>query len=295
MCEYQAGNVRVLEKTVADSPMYMVWEHDTLYVLLRAPFPDSNHSGLISFERENGRLYSTGRIQDTHGVVACHLCVVDSCVYCVNYLSGSVVKMPDCVVMLSGTGVHKKRQEMPHPHYINSFDGTHFLCADLGTDRIYTYDKELRETARVQVPRGHGARHLAGFNDRVYCANELASSVTTFTYYHGILTYHSTVSTLPEGTDTVSAAAAIRVKNGYVYVSNRGHDSIAVFQTTEEGLKMLDCVDCGGRCPRDFNIVDDLLICANELSDTVTFFKLENGIPVRLPGLLKITAPVCVV
>lgn len=79
-----------------------------------------------------------------------------------------LTRLPDTVVVHSGSGINPKRQEMPHTHYINSFDGKYLLCCDLGTDEVYTYDKNLCEVSRDRVPSGHGARHLAYTNGCVY-------------------------------------------------------------------------------------------------------------------------------
>ena len=104
----------------------------------------------------------------------------------------------------------------------------------------------------------------------------------------------NTVKALPEGYDGESTIAAIRIKDGYVYVSNRGHDSISVMQITGDSLRLEATVPCGGKSPRDFDIFGNLLICTNETSGNVTFFEIENAIPTRLEAELRIASALCV-
>jgi len=206
-----------------------------------------------------------------------------------------VIKLPETLVLHTGKGINLKRQEAPHTHYINSFDGKFLLCTDLGTDEIYTYDKDLNEISKAKVPEGHGARHLINKGNRIFCSNELGSSVSEFEYDNGVLKYIRTESALPENTEIESTAAAIRIKDDFLYVSNRGHDSIAVFDISDNGLKLIKTVPCGGEGPRDFNIFGDLLVCTNQFGNNVTFFEIQNGIPVKLDTELNIKTPLCVI
>ena len=293
LCEYRDNEAFVIRKTPLCKPMYMTCHNGKLYVILRESFADKS-SGIISYEIVNDELKNPSDIVSTKGLVACHLCVIEDNVYCVNYLSGNVIRLPDRVVFHSGKSIVPKRQDMPHTHYINSFDGKYLLCCDLGTDEIYTYDKNLSELARVSVPKGHGARHLTYKDGYAFCANELKSTVSMFEYSDGILKYMDTYDALPVGTDVESTIAAIRAKDNFVYVSNRGHDSISVFEIKDRKINLVQCVNCGGESPRDFNIFGNLLICANEKSDNVTFFEIRNGIPTKIKTELNIKSPLCV-
>lgn len=296
LCEYKDGMAEILSKTEAEYPMYMTKSDRKLYVILRKPFQERESSGIISFDvKEDKSLVNPSEIISTRGIVACHLCTLDGYVYCVNYLSGSVVRIPDTEVIHSGLGTHSTRQDMPHTHYINTFDGKFLLCCDLGTDSIYVYDKNLNQVSRAFVPEGHGARHLDFANGYVYCVNELKSTVSVFDYNRGKLVYKTTVNALPDDYTGESTAAAIRIMEDYLYVSNRGHNSISVFKIYDGIPKLLTTVDCGGVSPRDFNIFGNLLVCTNENTDNVTFFEITDGIPARVDAELKIKSPLCVI
>lgn len=288
------------EKTTLDEPMYMIIRNEKMYILLRQPDEKTNFSGELSIDIDGtGKLFAPSRIISTKGVVACHLEVSDDNIYAVNYVSGSVIKLPDTLVTHSGHGLHKVRQAAPHTHFIHvSPDGKYILVTDLGLDKIFVYDKDLKFVSEVSVPSGHGPRHLAFSSDGkiVYCVNELGSSVSIFSYSDGELKLQNTISALPKDFSGDNISAAIRIKDNYLYVSNRGHNSISVFEIKDSyNIVLKECVDCGGNSPRDFNIIDDVLICTNEKSDNVTVFKLNNYIPeIISESELNIPSPLCV-
>lgn len=288
------------EKTTLDEPMYMIIRNEKMYILLRQPDEKTNFSGELSIDIDGtGKLFAPSRIISTKGVVACHLEVSDDNIYAVNYVSGSVIKLPDTLVTHSGHGLHKVRQAAPHTHFVHaSPDGKYILVTDLGLDKIFVYDKDLKLVSEVSVPSGHGPRHLAFSDDGkiVYCVNELGSSVSIFSYSDGELKLQNTISALPKDFSGDNISAAIRIKDNYLYVSNRGHNSISVFEIKDSyNIVLKECVDCGGNSPRDFNIIDDVLICTNEKSDNVTVFKLNNYIPeIISESELNIPSPLCV-
>ena len=294
---------RLCEKsfTPLDHPMFLHIYNNRMYAVLRSPFENSKESGLISFDiAEDGALRDPSDVVSTKGEVSCHL-TVDGDVYCVNYISGSVIKMPSGLVVHKGKGIHPTRQTSPHPHQIIFTPDKKYLCVtDLGLDKIIVYDRELNGISSVSLPPGSGARHLAFSPDGqyAYCANELASSVTALDYCGGTLTPLETYSALPSGFQGENTAAAIRVSNGgsFVYVSNRGHDSIACFTVSGNTLRLNEFVPCGGSSPRDFNISPDerFLICTNENSDNVCVFEMKNGIPEKTQYDVNIKSPLCV-
>jgi len=296
-CLLKDGNAEFVEFTPMDRPMYMVISNGKMYVLLRAPFADNPNSGLVVYDiLENGKLANPSEIVSTKGEVACHLSVDEENIYCTNYISGSVIKMPMHIIKHSGKGVNPDRQTGAHPHFAGVTPDKKYVCiADLGLDTVFMYDKELNLISEATVPAGHGARHLAFSGDFLYCANELKSTLSVFKLTDKKLEYKNTVSVLPDDYFKTSTLSAIRVKEKLCYVANRGHDSISVLDISEEQPKLITTVPCGGSAPRDFNIIDDILICANEKSDNVSFFKLVNGVPQRISEELKIKGAFCVV
>jgi len=281
--------------TPMDRPMYMIISERRMYVLLRSPF-GTQESGLISYDIvPDGSLRNPSRIQSTQGEVACHLCTDENCVYAVNYLSGSVIRMPDRRVVHTGNSIHPTRQSGPHTHYVNfTPDQKYLLVTDLGTDQIYLYDKELSLCSRTAIPAGHGPRHLAFHEDgcHVFCVNELKSTVSLLKYTDGRLLLTDTVSTLPDGYTGDSTSAAIRCVGNTVYTSNRGHDSISVLDFSGDHLRLRTTIPTFGKGPRDFIIVGDRILAANERDHTVSVISLSEH---RLISQMQIQFPVCIV
>ena len=293
------GSVTFCDKTEMDYPMYMELHDGKMYVLLDQAFPEDVSALSVYDMEETGALSACIFKEPTLGVCACHLAVYDDAVYAVNYLSGSVVKMLDvCRVHTGVCGPQKPRQNAPHTHYVcRTPDEKFTLVTDLGLDRIFVYDNDLNEVARVVAPAGAGPRHLIFSEDHktCFCVNELSSTVSAYAYDNGTLTLLDTVSILPEGFAGTNTAAAIRVHEGLVYASNRGHNSIACLSYQDGKLQLLSLTDCGGKGPRDFNIFGDILVCTNEKSDNVTFFKVQKEKLQKLPHALTLKGPLCVI
>lgn len=297
---YQTDGEKVIQKQFypIPNPMYLERKGNRLYAVLRHSF-EKGESCIVSFTLdENGDLADQSGIIPAGGREGCHLAVTDSGVFVSNYTSGSVFRTPDLLVRHQGSSINAERQEMAHPHCTTlTPDGKYICVADLGMDRIILYDRNLEKISETPVTEGFGPRHIAFSEDgrRMYCVCELSSMVCSFLYDDGKLSYEKCASALPDDFCGESAAAAIRIKKDRLYTSNRGHDSIAVFDIGNGTMKLLETVPCGGSFPRDFNILDDLLVCTNELGNSVTFFDLKNKIPCRLPFSCEMVRPLCVV
>lgn len=291
------GGLRFCEKLPLDRPMYMVLQGRKAYVLLREIDPVRRHGGLAVCDiAADGNLCPPKTVEDTGGIVPCHLCVWDGAVYVVNYLSGNLVKLPGGKTVLhSGQGPHPTRQAAAHTHFVVPAPGGNLLCTDLGLDTVFTYDRDLNELGRAQVPPGSGPRHLAVSADGqwVYCVNELGNSVSVFAFAGGRLRLQNTCAALP-GYRGQSTAAAIRLRGEYLYISNRGADTLTRFLCRGNALQLLENIPCGGQAPRDFDIVGQHIFCTNEGSGTVTVLRLENGRPVLTETVLHMEAPLCV-
>ena len=225
------------------------------------------------------------------------------------------------VVQHTGTGPNAERQEAPHAHCILPDPANRFaLAADLGADRVFVYRLDLGGKSLPHVEGGDavmrpgaGPRHIA-FHPTlplVFVANELDSTVATlrFDSARGTLSPQSALSTVPAGwTGTnypadIHVAASGRGPAGSVtlYVSNRGHNSIAVFSVAETtGALALDqVVSTDGDWPRNFSLDPSgrWLLVANQRSDSVVVFGCdpENGrlTPTRPPQRLALPSPVC--
>ena len=224
---------------------------------------------------------------------------------------GSLAEMSDLIEHL-GSGPHGN-QNRAHAHSI-AFDpsGNFVLAADLGMDRIlvYRFDADegklkLNSLSGAATYPGSGPRHFAfNLNGKfLYSANELNSTVTTCTWdsAKGILVPVQVLSTLPEGFTGRNDVADIHLSaNGkWLYISNRGHNSLAVYQILETGnLQAAGQVPTGGNWPRNFAVDPNgrWLYAANQKSnDLVTFdIGLDGGMPVATGEVIPVTSPVCI-
>ena len=259
----------------------------------------------------------------------CHL-VVDpegKTVVVANYGAGSTAAVavledgklgPDTmVVQHEGASVNRQRQQGPHAHCVTLEPGKgrrpRALVADLGADRIFIY-RVVADPGKIQrndppsapVMPGSGPRHTAFSPDGrfLYCINELASTVTVFSYNpaRGELDEVQTITTLPEDFKANNSTAEIQVhpSGRFVYGSNRGHDSIACFRADPKTghLTPIGHEKTQGKTPRNFAIdpTGTFLLAANQGSDTVVVFRIDprTGKLSATGTTAPVPTPVCV-
>jgi 6-phosphogluconolactonase len=279
----------------------------------------------FSIDRKTGKLTLINR-QPAEGKAPCHLALDKARrnLIVANYTSGTVTVLPvaadgrlgtpSAVVQHKGSSVNPQRQAGPHAH-CTTFDPAYrllFAC-DLGLDKVLAYQLDpakgtlsAHNPPSASVKPGSGPRHMDFRPDArfAYVLNELTSTVTTFAYdaKAGSLTERQTVSTLPPSFTGSNSGAEIVVhpSGKFVYTSNRGHNSIALFRIdpAQGTLTFLNAQDTGGRTPRNFAIdpAGRLLFAANQNSGTMQIFTIDQatgqlkaeGAPVEVPS------PVCV-
>lgn len=289
---FKDGGFEFLDKTPLDRPMYAVIKDDKMYVILREVDNVTHFGGVVSFDIEkNGKLINPSAIQSTNGIVPCHLEVSDNNVYVANYLSGNVVNVGKKTVTHSGQGINPTRQEMPHTHFVSVLPNKNQIaCIDLGIDKICFYDKQLNEKGFIKLPDGCGPRHLCFDNDYIYCATELSNEILVIKDMNLIGKYPAFANYSGE-----SYCAAIRKNGNYLYVSNRGADTISRFKIDGDKLIFSDEIGCGGCWPRDFDVIDNYIICTNEKSNSVTVLELQEEKLILTKEKLSIKSPLCVV
>lgn len=187
----------------------------------------------------------------------------------------------------TGSGPVASRQEGPHIHQVvqNPYNDDILAC-DLGTDRIHVYRLEngtLMAKESLLFPPGSGPRHLVfhGKQPLAYVFSELSSKVFTLNADATGYRIRGAEPTLPEDFQRENTGAAIRISpdNRFLYVSNRGHDSIAILKVQENGLpKRIGHVPSEGIHPRDFNLTPDgcFLLAANMETDNLVLFRVDK-------------------
>lgn len=274
----------------------------------------------------DGSLTALGAAQSTGGAGVTHLALHPggSHLLSANYDSGSVATHPvhqdgslgarSALVQHHGSGRDPERQSGPHAHQIIPDPGGNFVFAvDLGTDSVYGYrldteDGQLRQVSEVTSAPGAGPRHMVFHPGGrfAYVANELDGTLTVCAYdaATGILTRGDSQSTLPPGTDpgtrNYPAEVVLSADSRFLYVSNRGHDSVSRF-TVEEGgasLSVVDTVPSGGSYPRHLALSPSgtLLFTGNQKGNTVGVFTVDTETGALTPSgtPFPATSPVCV-
>ena len=240
-----------------------------------------------------------------------------------NYHGGSTATFPirrdgslgeaASVIQHQGSSVDPRRQGAPHAHSVNfSPDNRFLIVADLGTDKLMVYQTDLENgtiqphhPAHASVTPGGGPRHLSFHPSGrfAYVINEMGNTVTAFRYDapSGTLQETQVSATLPENYQGASHTAEIRVhpSGKFLYGSNRGHDSIAVFSIDEPTgrLTPVERVSTQGETPRNFNFdpAGRYLIAENQDTDNVVIFEIDQVTGKLTPTgqTLQIPSPVC--
>ena len=211
----------------------------------------------------------------------------------------------DAQGVAAAVGGAGKRQEKAHPHFVG-FDpaGKNLHAVDLGLDQVKIYPWHAGrgiDTKAVEIIRLHagaGPRHLVFSPDgnTIYVANELDSTVSSFVRRGGKWEAAQTIRSLNGVPETRNYPGAIRItKDGrFLFVSNRGHNSIALIETGKNGaMKLLETADCNGDFPRDIALSPDEteIIAANEKSGTVTFLMFDRENRKLVPKKEKLAFP----
>lgn len=237
------------------------------------------------------------QICDSDGADPCHLSMSEEgdSLFLSNYSSGSLVAYPldpnglpagkADQVQHYGKGIDLERQEAPHVHSCVEHKGM-IYASDLGLDQVFIYGlnkktHRIEDTGnRIHVSPGAGPRHLefySGEQSALYVLCEMGNSISVFWNRGNTYECIQNISTLPAGFAGMNTAAAIHRSGKLLFASNRGHDSIAMYEIKNAGeLDLLDIVPTGGKIPRDFAVFDAYLIAANQESDCLSVLRIDE-------------------
>lgn len=184
----------------------------------------------------------------------------------------------------------RPEQASSHVHFANLTPDKRLVAVDLGTDEVVTLDVsedgKLKEIARFETITGFGPRHIRFSKDGeyAYLLGELSSLLSVLKYNEedGSFEHLMTASTIPTDWNEHNGAAAIRVSSDgrFIYTSNRGHDSVAVFKVSNLGaeIELIQNISVEGSFPRDMNFdpEEKHLIVANQNTDNVSVFARDE-------------------
>ena len=310
----------------SDNPSFLALTKDGNYLLAVNETIDikDNKMGYIesfSVSADRDKLTPVNKVS-SNGAHPCYVSVnAGGYVLAANYTGGNVAlfKMGDNgkinpaadVQQHHGRGPNKERQEGPHVHSAFFEPGTdRIFVADLGTDAVSVYNLDKNKlqllpanTTEIKLTPGSGPRHLA-FHPRkkiLYCANELSNSVSVILLKKdGSFTTIETVSAIPGDFKKSNTCADIHISRDgrFLYVSNRGLNSIAVFAVNQENgkLKIIVQEPTKGENPRNFTLSPDekYLLVANQTTQNIVAFRRDKYTgKLVFTSQIKAHQPVC--
>jgi 6-phosphogluconolactonase len=324
----EIGSQELAAETSNPSFVAVSPNHHFLYAVNEDHDYQGTSSGVVSafsLDQKTGKLTLLNQLA-SRGADPCHISLdhTGKFVLVANYTGGNLTVFPILAdgrlgeasdfIQHKGTGPNHERQEAAHAHWIDlSPDNRFALNADLGLDEVFVYHFDSAkgklspdDPPFAKLAAGAGPRHVAFHPDGkfVYVISELNSTVTTFSYdaQAGALHELQAVSTLPKDFTGENSTAEIVVHpNGkFLYASNRGHDSLAVFAIDPEKgtLTFVEHVPVKGKTPRNFEIdpTGTRLFVANQETDNIVVFDLDpkTGKLKATGQELKVAAPVCI-
>ncbi len=312
-----------------ENPSYLTIhpQSDLLYAVNEVAETDGARSGAVSafsIDRATGKLTFLNK-QLSGGALPCHVSVDSSgeCLLVANYSGGNVGLLPihktgelgaPATIQHQGSSIDPSRQGSPHAHSITPDPTNRYaLAADLGLDQILVYRIDLADKCLVPhsipyipVQPGSGPRHL-DFHPNgkyLYVINEIGNTVMAFAYDadKGQFEHIQTLASLPEEFQGSSSTADIHVLPGgnFLYGSNRGHDSLAIYAIDAATGK---CSFVGhqsteGQTPRNFGIdpSGSFVLAANQDSDSIVCFRVDARSGQLTPAgqITEVPKPVCV-
>jgi len=278
----------------------------------------------FSIDAKSGKLTQLND-QPSHGAGPCHLIVDETgkTVMSANYGAGSIAAYPiqkdgslgeaTAKIQHQGSSVDQRRQKGPHAHHVTTDPANRYaLVCDLGLDKVLIYKFDPAKSSLVAndpafgaLKPGAGPRHLAFHPkaDFAYVNNEMNSTLTVFSFdkKRGALEELQTVSTLPgEVKGNSTAEIEVHPSGKFVYVSNRGHDSIACYSIDQKTGKvtLIEHESTQGKTPRNFAIdpKGEFLLAENQGSHSIVVFRVDSKTG-RLEATgekTEVGSPVCI-
>lgn len=332
-CELDVATGKLSEPELAaelTSPSFLTFRPDGKVMYAVGETGGKDGGGVFAFtvDAASGKLTKLSEAT-SGGAGPCHVCTdpTGRLVLVANYGGGSYKLFwadADGKLLprtefrqLAGTGPNKQRQEKPHAH-CGTFDATgkYYFVVDLGTDQVWVSRYEYTDTATtqtsnekqlpsIQLPAGSGPRHihLTPANDWAFVCGELDSTVNVVKLNLKGEKFEvvQSLSTLPGGQPVPgNSTAEVRIHptGQFVYVSNRGHNSIAAFKWDGAKLTPVGHATDGIKTPRNFNLDPGgkWMLVASQDGDAVSVFAIdpETGLPKPTGNSVKVGRPVCV-
>ena len=320
------GELSLIGTTESENPSFLAIHPSGKYLYAVNEISEINGEkagGISAFAiADSGELTPLNQ-QSVKGTGPCHLCIDATGKYALvaNYGGGSVCVLPIAedgslqeasdFIQHEGSSVNERRQKEPHAHSINLDPQNRFAyVADLGMDKVLVYELNL-DTGKLtlaqttSVTPGEGPRHfdIHPNQKNAYLINEIGNTVNAYNYdaETGALSETQSINTLPPDFTETSHTADIHVSpdGKFVYGSNRGHDSIAIYAIGNDGkLTLVGIEPSGGKNPRNFGLdpSGNFLLAAHQDTNNIVTFRInkEDGTLTKTGAETEVPRAVCV-
>ncbi len=314
----ESGAIELLHNTLQRNPSYLVISKDRNHLYAVEEMYESLNPQVHAYKIEKKGQLTLLNTQKINGDYACHLAIIQDKLVVACYVSGSILSYPimedgrlaacEQEIKHEGVGLNQKRQEAPHAHMVYPFSNDHIYVVDLTLDmaKAYRIDSRTGQWKKtpaldIKIEAGSGARHMVMDNkeELAFVLSELTGEIFVADLRGGESEIVQKISFVPRAYLGAIGGAAIRMhpSGEYLYASNRGSDTIAIFKV-DKGSRKLTVVahqSTEGKTPRDFNMdpSGEWLIAANQDSSTIAVFEI-NAIDgtLNLNSLVEVETPV---
>ena len=295
-----------------ENPSYLMVNQrkDLLYAV-----SEVEEGEVVAFSIDKDRLKFTEiNRQTTKGNAPCYLTLdqKERQLFTVNYGGGSAVshaiKRDGSLGELANFELYRGETQS-HPHMITAVpESNKYIVTDLGLNKLYLYEyieehEQLTLVKSIPMVGESGPRHMAiePKSRKLYVVNEFNSTVSVYSYDQSIENFEliQEIQTIPDDYTGENYCADIHIahRKGYLYASNRGHHSIAVYKILEDGkLSLVELVSTMGEWPRSFAIVpgEEYMLIANEHTHSIVVMKIwPDGTLSSVEAEYMIKSPVC--
>lgn len=314
----ETGELHLLQYTQQRSPSYLVVSNDKKYLYALEEMYENLHPQVYAYKIGEGGALTYLNSQKIAGDYACHLAIIQDRLVVASYVSGNALSYPiledgslapfSQEIKHEGTGSNKERQEAAHAHMIYPFGENGMYVVDLTLDMAKAYKLnvdsikwEAKPNLDIRIDAGSGARHMAmdKKEEFAFVLGELTGEIFVADLRGSETEIMQKISFIPKTNNGAIGGAAIRLHpNGqFLYASNRGSDTIAVFMIDKlsKKLTLIAHHSTEGKTPRDFNIDPggNWLVVANQDSNTLVVFGInkDDG-TLSMKSIIEVETPV---
>jgi len=308
------GDLSLSDSVEVESPSYILKDGDIVYGVSETDTFSKNSGGLFSVSLHNNNEMKLISMVGTNGKHPCHLYVCSQYIFAANYSEGTLsvfercergeIKPSHISISHYGKSINPDRQKQAHIHFVTMIpDCRHLAVCDLGLDKvfIYPYSANTGISTKANVidcPPGSGPRHLtfSRSGKTMYILTELSNTILVCKNTDTGVEPVQEISTLPVEYSGISYAAAIHISPDYRFIaaSNRGYNSIAIYQIKEDETLEKTGYVMTGKEPRDFKYSPNgkWILSANLTDNNITVHNVE--VTNEISGYIDIPSPSCI-